>query len=190
MPGAEKAFVHPKTEHPSSDRLSADPKDGIAHARVANHVRSLLSRLMALPGDDLAAVRALVDEWPLDAALHPGTSVLPVRAGGIPAWWIVPAAVKHRHRLLYVHGGSFMAGGIRMHGHLGSMLAATSGTPLLLIEYRLAPEHPYPAPLDDIVDAYVWCCAHGPDASAVAPEANAAIASVTQFFSHAIQDST
>lgn len=137
--------------------------------RVARHVRQRVRELQAWPPGDLAGFRALADRWPLDPALHPGTSIGAVRTGAFAGHWIIPLVVSIPTRILYVHGGSYMAGGIRLHGHLASMLAAATGAAVLLVEYRLAPEHRFPAALDDIAAAYEWCCGNGPEGPSAAP---------------------
>jgi len=72
-------------------------------------------------------------------------------------------------RIVYVHGGSYRAGGLGLHGHLASALAAAAEAVVLLVDYRLAPEHRFPAALDDIAAAHDWCHRNGPEGAATAP---------------------
>lgn len=65
-----------------------------------------------------------------------------------------PATPAERSAILYVHGGGFLLGGAGSHGGLASRIAAASGADVYLPEYRLAPEHPHPAPGDDLFAAY------------------------------------
>ena len=58
--------------------------------------------------------------------------------------------------ILYLHGGGYTAGSIKAHRDLASRLASLAQAHCLIINYRLAPEHPYPAALEDAVDAYLW----------------------------------
>lgn len=78
----------------------------------------------------------------------------------LPAEWIAdPALDVHdstRPTILYLHGGAFTDGSIAAHRALCGNLAHASQARVLLIEYRLAPEHPFPAALDDTVAAYRW----------------------------------
>jgi acetyl esterase/lipase len=85
----------------------------------------------------------------------------PVSAGGAPAEWILPAGVAAGRVLLYLHGGSYIAGSINSHRALAANLAAAAGGRALLLDYRLAPEHPFPAALDDALAAYRWLLAEG-----------------------------
>lgn len=64
--------------------------------------------------------------------------------------------------ILYLHGGAFLAGSARTHGHLAAWLGKASDLPALLVEYRLAPEHPFPAAVEDAVSVYRALAAAGP----------------------------
>lgn len=76
--------------------------------------------------------------------------------GPIPAFRIsTPGALKDR-TILFFHGGGFMVGSTKDHLDLCGKLSLSSGCPVLSIDYRLAPEHPFPAALDDCVDVYRW----------------------------------
>lgn len=78
--------------------------------------------------------------------------------GSIPATRYGPDAETS---ILYLHGGAFLAGSHRTHGHLAAWLAQYAGMPAHLIEYRLAPEHPFPAAVDDAFLAYEALAARG-----------------------------
>jgi acetyl esterase/lipase len=73
------------------------------------------------------------------------------------AEWIIPVSKPDTDRvLLYFHGGGYAAGSISTHRAQVSQMVMLSGVKALLIEYRLAPEHKYPAPIEDAVLAYDW----------------------------------
>ena len=61
--------------------------------------------------------------------------------------------------IVYLHGGGWVYGNLASHARLARMLAITTGTRVLYVDYRLAPENPYPAALDDAVAAWRWCVA-------------------------------
>ncbi len=78
------------------------------------------------------------------------------------ACYAVPAEGEAPDRVvLYLHGGGYTAGGIQYCKAFGGVLAATSGLRVLCVAYRLAPEHKYPAAVDDAEAAYDYLLAHG-----------------------------
>ena len=80
---------------------------------------------------------------------------------GIPAIWCVPSnAVKDRI-LLYLHGGGYVVGSARAYKPMASEIAVRLKARVLIPDYRLAPEHPYPAALEDAVKAYRWLIGKG-----------------------------
>jgi acetyl esterase len=77
--------------------------------------------------------------------------------GGVSARWYLPyGATKRGPLLLYIHGGGFVGGGIVSHDRTVRVLADESKLAVLSIEYRLAPEHKFPAPVEDAIRAYQW----------------------------------
>ncbi len=77
-----------------------------------------------------------------------------IRIGGLEAEWSsTPNAAKER-AILYLHGGGYVIGSILSHRHLASALGRAAGARVLAIDYRLAPEHPFPAAVDDALAAY------------------------------------
>lgn len=95
-----------------------------------------------------------------------------VDAGGIPAEMIRAPGIgaNHDKALLYLHGGGYAFCGPGTHRLLAYNLSAAAGMPCLLPDYRLAPEHPYPAAIEDALTAYDWLQGQGyrPDHVAVA----------------------
>ncbi len=84
----------------------------------------------------------------------------PVNAGSVPAEWVVaPGAVAERV-ILYLHGGGYVVGSISTHRDLAGRLSRAAAARVLLIDYRLAPEHPHPAAVEDATAAYRWLLAN------------------------------
>jgi acetyl esterase/lipase len=81
--------------------------------------------------------------------------------GEIAAEWLEPPAARGGAALLYLHGGGYVIGSPRSHRHLAAALGAAAGAATLVPEYRLAPEHPFPAAVEDAVAAYRWLLARG-----------------------------
>ena len=105
---------------------------------------------------------ALEKKQTAKAPLHEGATTTPVDAGGVPAEWVDPATPPTNGRaVLYLHGGGYVMGLIGSHRALASHLAAAADARVLLIDYRLAPEHPFPAAVDDAVAAWRWMVGPG-----------------------------
>lgn len=87
------------------------------------------------------------------------TRTAPVDAGGVKAQWVVTPASRADRRLLYLHGGGYRVGAPVTYRHFTWRLATAAQARLLAIDYRLAPEHPFPAALEDAISAYRWLLA-------------------------------
>jgi acetyl esterase/lipase len=88
-------------------------------------------------------------------------AVQPVKAAGLRAVWLSPSGAEPGRVVLYLHGGGYVTSGIDSYHMLCGLLAHTLQMKILLPEYRLAPEHPFPAALDDALAAYRWLLAEG-----------------------------
>jgi len=93
-------------------------------------------------------------------------SVAAVDVNGVPAEW-VSAGADDGPSVLYLHGGGYVMGGLHTHRNLAYNIAAATGGRSLLLDYRLAPEHPFPAAVEDAVAAYQWLLAGGTPASSI-----------------------
>ena len=83
-----------------------------------------------------------------------------VNVGGVPARLYRPSSDDGLGLLVYFHGGGWVVGDLETHDSTCRALAAESGHAVLAVDYRLAPEHPFPAPLDDAMAATRWAAAH------------------------------
>jgi acetyl esterase/lipase len=90
-----------------------------------------------------------------------GVAVEPVAVCGRRAEWLVPDNARSDSAILYAIGGGFVSGCCDDHRVMVAKLARKSGVRVLLFEHRLAPEHPYPAPLEDMLSAYSWLLDQG-----------------------------
>ena len=79
--------------------------------------------------------------------------------------WIIPKDERRQGVILYLHGGGYVCGGLKYALGFGSTLAAQCGAKVLGVAYRLAPENPFPAALDDALEAYKYLLSKGYDAS-------------------------
>ncbi|MDR7093117.1 alpha/beta hydrolase [Hydrogenophaga laconesensis] len=95
-------------------------------------------------------------------------SIEDVDAGGVKAQWVSAPGADPRHGVLYLHGGGFQVGSLVSHRELMAGLSAASNCRVLGVDYRLAPEHRYPAALDDAWVAWQWLADQGFEAQHVA----------------------
>ncbi len=79
----------------------------------------------------------------------------------IPAEWLIPAGADSKKLIMYVHGGGYVSGSCNDHRGFVSKFAEKTGISNLVYEYRLAPEHPFPAAVDDSVKVYEWILQNG-----------------------------
>ena len=84
-----------------------------------------------------------------------------VDAAGVPAEWVVAPGAESGRVLLYLHGGGYVIGSINTHRDLAGRLSRAAAARVLLIDYRLGPEYPHPAAVEDATAAYRWLLHHG-----------------------------
>ncbi len=119
-------------------------------------LRALREAAAAQPAPTLAETRASFDARG-DLYPVPGdVLVTEADAGGVPAHWLTAPGADAGRVLLYLHGGGYQIGSLRTHGELAARLGRASGMRVLLAGYRLAPEHPFPAAVEDALAAWRW----------------------------------
>lgn len=117
-----------------------------------------------LPQDmDVHARRRRMDELTSGNPLPDGARATPVDAGGVPAEWVEGRGASAAATLLYVHGGGYTVGSVGTHRATVARFSEATGARALSLDYRLGPEHPFPAAVDDAVAAYRWLLARGTD---------------------------
>lgn len=138
----------------------------------ATAVAGLISQLLPKPLHELGPeqARALVDSTPSAEPItrleHVEQLTMTTRAGAITARLYRPDDARSDSAtpaLVYLHGGGFVLGTLDGSDELCRAIAAGSGWTVVSLEYRLAPENPYPAALEDCVDAYAWLLRSAPD---------------------------
>lgn len=115
--------------------------------------------------------RAAIDVLGTMLGSAPGTATEDVEAGGVPARWVrpdTPRSATGDTAVLWLHGGGYNIGSLESHTPTASHLAAALGAPVLIAGYRLAPEHPHPAAIDDASAVWAWLVARGHDPAALA----------------------
>jgi len=103
---------------------------------------------------DLHAQRARLDSLGDFFPVAAGVEVEPATVGGVKGEWVRARHARRDAALLYLHGGGYLLGSPKSHRHLAALLSEASDLPVFLPHYRLAPEHPFPAAVDDAVAAY------------------------------------
>lgn len=93
--------------------------------------------------------------------LPKGVEITPVDIGGLYAEWVGALPKTEAKVILYFHGGGYACGSCKAHRAITAKFVVGSRISALLFEYRLAPEHPYPAALEDAIKAYNWLLVQG-----------------------------
>lgn len=87
--------------------------------------------------------------------------ITPVSLGTAKGEWVTPSTIESHRVILYFHGGGYCFGSAEARRPLVAQIAEAAGARALSIDYRLAPEHPFPAALDDAISAYRWLLGKG-----------------------------
>jgi len=124
-------------------------------------IRSTLRAMKAAPPGDIEQSRAALDALLGRYPLPEGTNVESISAGGVPAEWVSTGEVDADRVILLLHGGAYTRGSFVTHRGLAARLSAASRARVLVIAYRLAPEHTFPAPVEDATAAYRWLLQSG-----------------------------
>ncbi len=109
----------------------------------------------------LAETRAGFERMAIMFPVDEDVKCEPVQAGSVKAEWITAPGADAGRAILYLHGGGYVIGSISTHRSLAARLSKAARARVLLIDYRLAPEHPFPAAVDDSVAAYQWMLSLG-----------------------------
>lgn len=146
----------------------------IEASEVENYMRSEADRLAdSDPSEFVVTLREMVDRIFLGREnkttsmltaleLEQGTVIKSVRVNGIDCEWIYSLSANFDSRMLYLHGGGLLAGSIATHRAMVSRIAERTGFAILLPDYRLGPEAPYPAALEDSVNLVNWLSENSP----------------------------
>ncbi len=120
------------------------------------------------PDTPMSTIRKEWDAVFSDVVPTVGAKSQPVDVGGIKAEWISAPEAQQDRVVLYLHGGGYVLGSINSHRDVCERLSRAAKARVLAIEYRLAPEHPFPAGIDDAVAAYRWLLKQGLSAKRLA----------------------
>jgi len=131
-------------------------------ARLLNRFLRLTTKSRWRPGLDILEVRRHAAK--MDARLGrfaPPIAMESVAIDGVPATWFGEPALSSKGTLLYLHGGAWCLHLPAVYRRLATTLVELTGMRVLLVDYRLAPEHPFPAGIDDCFAVYRWLMEQG-----------------------------
>lgn len=131
----------------------------MANAQI-DQIRTMLKENPLIPeGASLAEMRAGLDSMGGMFPRLDDVSSKAVDVDGVDGEWFDPAGGETDRVLLYLHGGGYLIGSVESHRAMIERITKATGARVLAVNYRLAPEHPYPAAVDDGVAAYRWLLA-------------------------------
>lgn len=141
---------------------------------LRSHFQSMSDRVAANPEMDLVTLRSMMEEL-ADRASEPEDVIYSeVDTEGIRGIWCTPLDASRDHVVLYTHGGGFVGNSASSHRKLAGHLAKAVGARAFVLEYRRAPEHPFPAQLEDTLAAYRWLLGQGFEADSIATAGDSA----------------
>jgi epsilon-lactone hydrolase len=129
----------------------SDTEIGALRQKLASRVRS----------DDYRQRRKDMDARALEYKIAPDVSIEPVTANGIRAEWTSTPNDNRDSALLWLHGGGYVIGSLDSHRHLVSEAGRAAKAWALALDYRLAPENPFPAAVEDAVSGYRYLLSRG-----------------------------
>ena len=135
---------------------------------LAHGIEAIRAHLASLPDSSGLAVdtlREAYDKAEYVFQMPEGVTGESVTAGSVSAEILSPASIEGGRTVLYLHGGGYALGSPRSHRHMAANIAVAASAKAVLVDYRLAPESPYPAAVDDAVSVYRWLLDNGTRAS-------------------------
>ena len=132
----------------------------MSEAQEQTPIEQILAMLSAAPiaeGEQTPQqMRDNMEQMTAAFPVRDDAEITPVKAGGVPAEWVRTPASRKDHVLLYLHGGGYVLGSPKTHRCLTSQLAHLLKASVLVIDYRMGPEDPFPAAIDDVLAAWSW----------------------------------
>ena len=150
----------------SERREEASARTGVVVHAVTAKDAAAVAAMRSMIEPHRGQLQGTEARQPFDAIME---RVIPAEAvtyeagtvGGVPGWWCRPARAAGGQAILHLHGGWFNWGSARAYRHLAGQIAARAGAVAFVPDYRLAPEHPFPAALLDAQAAYQGLIADG-----------------------------
>lgn len=121
---------------------------------LKNLYQTWSARINANPNMTIADLRDLFDQWSTATVEPENVTYRSDHLTGVEVIWALPSAADTQKVVIYTHGGGFAVGSAASHRKLAAHLAKHLGTTVVVLDYRRAPEHPYPAQLEDSTSVY------------------------------------
>lgn len=125
------------------------------HDSLTDEERDYLKRLLRYTIEHSA--KQDLENFPIPSDIEIKSTML----DKIPAEWVIPPNFRKDHVILHIHGGGWILGNPSVSRRLNSAIAKATNLRILSIDYRLAPEYPFPIPIEDCVSAYNWLISNG-----------------------------
>lgn len=149
--------IAPRTLSPpegASDMLreavAQSPAPSVAQSKTVQPETAEEWRALAAQFPDQTDLEALAEQA--------GVVIEPSESAGVPVYWVAPKGgarpAHENHAFLYIHGGAYVFGGGDAAVTEAAVISASAGIPAVVVDYRMPPEHPFPAAVDDVVAVY------------------------------------
>ena len=130
-------------------------------------VREMIAGLPPRNGMSIPERRANMDAWDKAYPVADGVTVASAKVAEVPVEWVTAPNASEDAVLLFLHGGGYVIGSPDSHRHLVANLSEETGLQGLLVDYRLAPEDPFPAAVEDAISVYAALLTHGFEAEEI-----------------------
>lgn len=125
-------------------------------ASIQSYILRFLLRKTVNWNRPLSEIREFQKNIEKKEVIPPGVEIEKINISGIESEWFIPRDSSKERTLIYLHGGGYCLGIVNANRNFVLKLSAEFGIPIILLNYRLAPENPFPAALDDSVSLYKW----------------------------------
>ena len=137
---------------------------------ASEQLQTIVEMLKSAPiaGETVQEMRAGMEAGAAATPTPENVTFTPVDAGGVPAEWNDADGARQDHVVIYYHGGGYCMGSLTTHRGHAARISKLANLRVLSVDYRLAPEHPHPAAVDDAVAAYRFVLDKGISPSRIA----------------------
>lgn len=133
--------------------------------KETDHLLKIIKNRFSFEEEDLAVLRREFDEFYLSFSSNGPLKLVEEKESPSPSYWIVTPKSSHDKIILFFHGGGFNMGSTHGHQDLCQRLSKHTGYSVFSVDYRLAPENPFPAAVEDCIRSYLWLLDEGFNAS-------------------------